>query len=150
MLKCCMFVWFGAQSQSSKTFNPHLCVWREPSFGLGPGYSTLGGSAALCQAAGCAAAVGERGLGGDLVQRKLEAFILRLPKDTSKHSMWCILSNIVGFLHSYVKDLTRHIITQGEIPVLWKGCLLKNTNSTFVPMLRVWFFSRCKNPLTSV
>lgn len=85
---------------ASKTLNPHLCIWRESSFGLGPGHSALGSSAVLCEAAGGVAAVGERGLGRGLVQRKLEAFILCLPtQDTSTNSTWCIHSNIVDVLH---------------------------------------------------
>lgn len=118
-------------TESSKTLNPHLCVWRESSFGLGPGYSALGNSAVLCEAAGGVAAVGERGLGRGLVQRKLEAFILCLPtQDKGINSTWCIHNNIVDVLHLHVTDLIRSIITQGEIPVPWKGCLLQTTNST--------------------
>lgn len=121
-------------SHQSNTLNPHLSVRRESCFGLGPGYSALGSPAVVCEAAGGAAAVGERGLGCGLVQRKLEAFVLRLPKDTNIHSMWCVHSNTVHVLHSRVVDLIWSIITQAEIPVPLKGCLLKNTNSLCVPV----------------
>lgn len=121
-----------------KSLNPHLCVWREPSFGLGPGSSALGSPAVLCEAAAGAAAVGERGLGRGLVQRKLEPFVLCLPKDTNINSMWHIHSEIADVLHLHVIDLLRTIIRQEEISVPWEGCLLKNTNSPCVPVCLVF------------
>lgn len=115
---------------------PHLCVRGEPGFGLGPGHSALGGSAGLRQAGGAAAAAaGEGGLGPGLVQRQLEPFILRLAKHTSIHSQ---LNPLCFAFHIYKQSL----ITQGQIPVSLKGCLL--ITQTAHVYLHVWFFSKCK------
>lgn len=105
-------MWSEAKWKNSEMLNAHLCVRWESSFGLGPRHSAPGCSAVVREAAAGAAAVGERGLGRGLVQRKLEAFILCLPENTSRSSMWCIHSNTVDVFHLHVIGLILSIITQ--------------------------------------
>ena len=65
----------------------YLRVGGEPGLGLGTGRPDLGGPAVVREGAGGTAAangaVGEGGLRGDLVQRELQAFVLRLPEEES-------------------------------------------------------------------
>lgn len=114
MSKCRKYSASYQEAELWNSLNPHLCVWRESSFGLGPGYSALGSSAGLCEAAGGAAAVGVRGLGCGLVQRELEAFILCLPTDTNTNSMWCFHSNIVCFAFACHAFNTVHNYTRTD------------------------------------